>query len=253
MQTSTLQWSLSDRGVATITLNRPDRGNACDRLTLLALRDRLSALRSDRKARVLVLRGAGKHFCTGADIRELATADEAHDISFHAIIEAVDTFPKPTVAVVQGGAIGGGAGLAAACDITIADEQAFFSIPEVRVGAVPDAIAGAIIRAAGERNFRRYALSGERIGASEALRIGLAQLVVGEAERDRALAGLIDAFLLGAPEAQAETKRLAFDRSGPVLAAPDERAAAARKDALLAERAEGAAAYQEKRKPNWYA
>jgi methylglutaconyl-CoA hydratase len=252
METPTLLSSVSERGVATLTFNRPEVENACDRAMLRALWDCVGTFRADGKVRILVLRGAGKHFCTGADMREERTGDGAQAaVTFPQVIDAIDWFSRPTIAIVQGAAIGGGAGLAAACDATIVDEQAYFSVPEVRFGTVPDGIARVLIRAIGARNFRRYALSGERIDAREAQRMGLAQTVVKDVLHDRAVEELIDSLLLGAPHAQAETKRLAMERPDPAgLDGPDEEPA--RKEAILAERREGAAAFRERRKPSWY-
>lgn len=240
-----LESVLSERGVATVVLNRPERGNACNPRLLSALKDRLNACAGDTAARILLLRGKGKHFCTGADLQDREPDPSLPPASFAEIIATLDAFPKPTVALVQGGAIGAGAGLAAACDVTLADPDSFFSIPEVRFGRVPGAIGGVLIRAMGERNFRRYALSGERIDAEEARRIGLVHRLVPGPECDEVLEALLDSLLHGAPIAQADTKKLVLSRRVSAAHAPEEKPDAE-------EVREGVAAFREKREPRWY-
>src|SRR5438067_4797488 len=145
------------------------------------LAEAFGALALDQDARIVVLRGSGRHFCTGADLAARAAetpvpASKAATapVSLRDVLANLDSLPKPTLAVVQGAAIGGGAAFAACCDVVIAAESAFFSIPEVRVGMPPLGVAPFLVRAIGHRGFRRYGLSGERIAAVEALRLGLA-------------------------------------------------------------------------------
>ena len=144
---------------------------------------------------------------------------------------SLDGLPKPTIAVVQGGAIGGGAGFVTCCDVAIATRAAFFSIPEVRVGMAPMGIMPFMIRAIGHRAFRRYGLSGERIQAADALRLGLVHEVCEPMVLDATLAQIIDALLLGAPHATSALKAAAARYASPNL---DEimaqRAAAARSE-----------------------
>src|SRR5262249_37356302 len=135
------------------------------------------------------------------------------------VLAAIDTLPKPTIAVVHGGAVGGGAGFVACCDVAIASDAAFFSIPEVRVGLAPLGVMGFLIRAMGHRAFRRYGLSGERIAAAEALRIGLVHQVCDAASLDEAVARVADDLLLGAPGALATLKAEAAPFSSPPLPA----------------------------------
>jgi methylglutaconyl-CoA hydratase len=203
----TITCELSKRGVATITLNRPDRGNAFNQTMLNELGAQLAEFASDESARVIVLRGRGKHFCTGADVTGRGGADAPPvQFSLHQILAVLDAQPQPTLAVVQGAAAGGGAALGACCDIVVAAEQAFFSIPEVRLGMAPVRLAPFLIRAMGQRSFRRYGLSGERISAAEALRIGLAHAVCGAADLDGQAAEIIDALLHGAAGRHARTQ-----------------------------------------------
>ena len=250
MTLETIICELSGRGVATITLNRPERSNALNVTMLNELGAQLAALASDQSARVVVLRGSGKHFCAGADVAGRGGADAPPArFSLHQVLAALDAQPQPTLAVVQGAAAGGGAALAACCDVVVAAEQAFFSIPEVRLGMAPVRLAPFFIRAMGRRSFRRYGLSGERIPAPEALRIGLAHAVCGATDLDRTAAEIVDALLHGAPRAMRELKEAIAAMAMPASAA----SAGADHDPTKSEEAvEGIASFREKRKPNWY-
>jgi methylglutaconyl-CoA hydratase len=250
--TQTLSVEVSPRGVATIVLNRPDRGNAVNPQMMRELVTQLAVFASEAGVRVVVLRGSGKHFCAGADLQTRAAESELSPppLSLVDVLIAIDTFPKPTVAAVHGAAIGAGAGFAACCDVTIADGGAFFSIPEVRIGMAPLGVAPFLIRAMGHRSFRRYGLSGERIGAVEALRIGLAHAVCEPDDLERTLAEIVDALLHGAPNAVRELK-VDIDR----YAAPSVASILARTPSHAprsAEALEGIASFKEKRKPSWY-
>jgi methylglutaconyl-CoA hydratase len=242
------------RGVAAVTLNRPDRGNAFDQAMLDELGGQFGALAADPAVRVVVLRAAGKHFCTGADLRAAkppgAPADPGTHLTLRDVLAALDTLPKPTVALVQGGAVGGGAAFAACCDVVIAAEDAFFSIPEVRVGIPPLGVAPFLVRAIGHRAFRRYGLSGERMPAAEALRLGLAHEVCPAEKLDATLARIADELLHGAPGAVATLKNAAAQYASPPLS----RILADRpqQDPQSPEAREGIASFREKRKPGWY-
>lgn len=247
--TETIKVEQPQPSVATIVLNRPERGNAFNQQMLDELYGTLKGLAINDSVRVLVMRGAGKHFCTGADIA--GRGDGGAGITLGQCLAALDDFPKPTIALVQGGCIGGGLALAACCDVLMADEGAFFSVPELRVGIAPSReLSVYFMRAMGARAFRRYGLSGERITAAEALRIGLAHEAHGSGEADARLAPLIDAFLHGAPKATAELKqRVAHITSGaPAPKDSGEKRGLER----TPEAQEGVAAFREKRKPAWY-
>jgi len=252
----TLSVDISPRRIATITLNRPDRGNAFNQTLLDELGDQLKRLAADERARIVVLRGAGKHFCTGADLASRGPGGQAEPpqpakYSLRDVLAILDSLPRPTIAVVHGGAIGGGAGVVACCDVAIATRAAFFSIPEVRVGMPPMGVMAFMIRAIGHRAFRRYGLSGERILAADALRLGLVHDVCEEPVLDATLAQIVDALLLGAPQASSLLKAAAARYASPNL---DEILAHVPPphDPKSAEMQEGIAAFKEKRKPAWY-
>ena len=135
------------------------------------------------------------------------------------VLVTIDTCPKPTIAVVHGAAVGGGATFAACCDVALAGDRAFFSIPEVRVGMPPLGVMPFLVRAMGHRNFRRYGLSGERISAAEAMRIGLVHQVCEMVELEDTLARITDELLHGAPGAIATLKAAAAEFAAPTLSA----------------------------------
>jgi methylglutaconyl-CoA hydratase len=249
----TIETTFSPRGIATVRLNRPARSNAFDQAMLGELAREFAERAADPATRILVIRGSGKHFCAGADLAaRAAERDGATGApSLVAVLAALDRFPAPTIAAVHGGAVGGGAAIAACCDVVLAAEDAFFSVPEVRVGMAPLGVAPFLIRAMGQRNFRRYGLSGERITAAEALRIGLAHQTTSADRLDDRLNEIADALLHGAPGAQRtlkdEIERYAVPSVAGILPsrAPHDASASA-------EAGEGIASFKEKRKPSWY-
>ena len=252
----TIATDVSPRGIATVTLDRPDRGNAFNQPMLDELGKQFTAWAAEPAVRVVVLRARGKHFCVGADVAAMAaksagnTAEPA--FTLNDTLVAIDTLPKPTIAVVEGGCVGGGLAFAACCDVVFATESAFFSIPEVRLGMVPG-LAPLFARALGSRVLRRYGLSGERFSAAEALRFGFVHEICDATKLDEKIAALADAFLHGAPGAAAELKGLASSYATPertiVFPPKDSRKSHA---ARSPEAIEGIAAFREKRKPNWY-
>ncbi len=255
MTLQTISVDISPRRIATVTLNRPERGNAFDQTMLDELGDQLKTLAADDAVRIVVLRGAGKHFCTGADLASRGPGAQAQPqatkYAVRDVLAILDGLPKPTVAVVEGGAIGGGAGFVTCCDVAIATRAAFFSIPELRVGMAPFGIMAFMIRAIGHRAFRRYGLTGERIAAADALRLGLVHELCEPIALDATLAQITDALLLGAPHATSALKAAAARYASPNLAEIMASVPPAH-DPKSAEAQEGIAAFREKRKPNWY-
>jgi methylglutaconyl-CoA hydratase len=249
------------RGIATVTLNRPAVNNAYDEALIAALFGGLRRLAATAAIRLVVLRGNGRHFQAGADLaflRHLSTAPADENLAFSratvAAIEALASFPCPTLALIHGGCFGGGVGMVAACDMAIASDDAVFSLTEVRWGITPAPVVPALVAAIGVRALGRYGMTAERFGAEEALRIGLLHAVCPAGGLDAAAAPLIDGVLMAAPEAVAVTKRLVRRAAG--LATSDEFRehlaieAATRRHS--AEAKEGLASFAEKRKPAWY-
>ncbi len=248
-----------DGPLALLTLERPERHNAFDDALIDELTERFEAIAGDDTVRCLVLTGAGRSFSAGAD---LAWMRRAAGYSFEENVEdarrlermlrTLDELPQPTVAMVQGAAIGGGVGLVCACDVAIAADSAFFQLSEVRLGLIPAVIAPLVLRAVGPRVARRYMLTAERIGAEEARRIGLVHEVVEAGALEARVRALVREILQGGPEAQAEVKRLLRtirQLEGTLLAEATARAIAERR--ASAEGREGMAAFLERRPPAW--
>lgn len=203
-------------GVAVVTLNRPELHNAFNPDVIERLSDIFETLRGADGVRVVLLEGNGPSFSAGADLNWMRAAAEydkatnqAEAAALGRMLNQLYTLPKPTIAVVHGPAIAGGVGLVSACDIAIASENAFFALSEVRIGLTPATISPYVVRAMGPRMAHRYFLSGERISAQEAYRIGYVHAVA----KDRnALAEeaekLVTQFFMTAPDAVRTTKEL---------------------------------------------
>ena len=247
-------------GVATLTLNRPDRHNAFDDALIAAVTDALEGLASRPDVRAVVLTGAGRSFSAGADLgwmARMATYGKAENLADAAalarMLHTLDRLPKPTVAVVNGPAYGGGVGLVACCDVALASERATFALTEVKLGLTPATISPFVVNAIGARHARRYFTTAEPIPAARAREIGLVHEVVPAEELGAARDRVVRALLEGAPGAQADAKALVFLAEGrPVddaLLAETSRRIAVRR--ASDEGREGLAAFLDKRPPPW--
>ena len=249
------------RGVATIRLNRPERNNAYDARMIEELLAAVEELAGDPDVRLLVLRGEGRHFQAGADLAWIASLRERPEEENVAVSRATTravhglmAVPKPVIALIHGACFGGGTGIAAACDITLADETAVFSIAEARWGLVATPIVPQLLSRIGPGRLRRYALSCERFDAHRAREIGLVDEVCPAGELDRAAAPIIDSLLHCPPGALAETKAAILSLAGLLRTdeALDELARPHGLRRLSEEAGEGLASFLEKRKPAWY-
>ncbi len=251
---------VDQRGVAQVVLNRPERNNAYDGALVQALLAALDTLEQTRGLRAVVISGRGRHFQAGADLQWIdavrAASREENIAASRATAQAIwrlNAAPVPTIALIQGGCFGGGTGLAAACDVVIAAEDALFSIAEVRWGLTAAIIVPQLNDAIGVRQVRRYALTGERFSAAEARRIGLVHDIVPAAELAAAGARIVDAVLQNGPLAIAQTKALALESAWGHL----DEAALTRLIELhadkrqSAEAVEGLASFKEKRAAVW--
>ena len=206
------------RGVATITLNRPEIHNAFDDALIAALDDALAALEQDAAVRIVVLAAEGKSFSAGADLAWMqrmagySTAEnEADAAGLARLMRRLDRLAKPTIAMVQGAAYGGGVGLAACCDVVLAADTARFCLSEVKLGLVPAVISPYVVAAIGPHQARRYFQTAEVFTAAVAQRIGLVHEMAPIADLPALRDGIIAALLDGAPGAQVAAKALAFD------------------------------------------
>jgi len=250
------------RGVATLTLNRPEKHNAFDDAIVAELTQKLIQLNNDKQVRIVVLTGAGKSFSAGADVnwmRASAQYDEAHNIEdalrLAELMGTLDGLRKPSIARVNGAAFGGGVGLVACCDIAIASSAAKFSLSEVRLGLVPSVISPYVIAAIGTHNARRYFLTADLISADKAREIGLIHEVVGAEQLDTVVEKEIALLLKGGPKALAAAKELI---AGQVALSTSARRNLHSKTANIIaqlrvseEGQEGLSAFLEKRPPKW--
>ncbi len=202
-------------GVAQITMSRAEVFNAFDETMIAELDAAFAQLVADDSVRVIVLAGDGKHFSAGADLKWMQRASEesrewnlADARRFAAMLGKIDACPKPTVARLQGAALGGGVGLACACDIAIAADNASFAVSEAKFGIIPATIGPYLINAVGKRQARRLALTMARIRAEEALSIGLVHQLVALDDLDSAVDACLQELLIGGPAAQREIKAL---------------------------------------------
>jgi methylglutaconyl-CoA hydratase len=248
-------------GVATLWMNRPQRHNAFDEALIAGIDHHIRALETDASVRVIVLAGRGRSFSAGGDLNWMqrqATAsvggnrDDARALA--TMLRRLYRCRKPTVARVQGAALGGGMGLVAACDIAIASEDARFGTTEVRVGLIPATIGPYVQAAIGTRAAARWFQSGERFGAEEALRLGLVHEVVSSDALDERLAALLEALLAAGPAAQCAAKQLLRDLDGQPVDSDAVLEATALEIARIRateEGREGISAFLEKRQPAW--
>ncbi|MFY9511953.1 MAG: enoyl-CoA hydratase-related protein [Rubrivivax sp.] len=247
-------------GVAQLTMARPAVFNAFDELMIGELDAAFAQLEADAEVRVIVLAGEGKHFSAGADLQWMQRASTAtldwnlaDARRFAGMLARIERFGKPTVARVQGAALGGGVGLSAVCDIAIAADNASFSVSEARFGILPSVIGPYVTNAVGKRQARRLALTTERIGAPEALALGLVTQVVALDALDTAVDASVAQLLAGGPNAQREIKQLfAQLQAGPVTDAVVELTAQTIARVRGTDEArEGFAAFLGKRPANW--
>ena len=253
--------TIDHRGVATVAINRPAVHNAYHREVIRALIDAFTALAADTSVRVVVLRGNGKHFQAGADLkwvkanRDLSQEENvAVSLDTTNAARGLNEFPKPTVALVHGGCFGGGVGMVASCDIVIASEDAIFSITEARWGLVAGPILPQLIARMGVARVRRYALSCERFDARRAMDVGLVDEVCATGALDEAAAPVIKALLMSGLDAAAETKRLTLELAGQTIddAMALELAKGHAAKRMTDEAVEGLDSFIERRKAVWY-
>jgi len=252
--------TIDQRGVARLTMNRPKLRNAFNGELVGEICDAMGRLNGNGDVRVVVLTGAGTAFSAGADLNMMKQAadfsaaenkDDARRLAH--MLTSIYECAKPTIALVNGPALGGGVGLVAACDIAIAAESAFFALSEVRLGLIPAVISPFVIRAIGPRQARRYFVSGERMDGETARRLGLVHMAAMQEQLEATLDGVIDDLLAGGPDAQREAKALIRSVSfSPINdALMEETAGWIARTRASKEGKEGISAFLEKRKPNW--
>ena len=249
-------------GTATVTLNRPEVHNAFDAEMVNALTAVLQKLDADERVRAVVLAGAGRNFCAGADIEAMRrTAQATREQNYEnarattLMLQTLHRLEKPTIACVRGAARGGGVGLVSACDIAIGERGATFRLSEVKLGIIPAMISPFVIGAIGARQAHRYMISGEEFGAAEAHRIGLLHEVCDEPGLEAAVARMLAGLRSSGPRAMAAVKKLIPEVAGAAIDDTLMETVAQRIAGIRAtpEAQEGLTAFLEKRKPAWSA
>lgn len=246
--------------VATIWMNRPEVFNAFNEQLIGDLSAACSVLDADASVRVVVLAGRGRHFSAGADLnwmRRASSYGEAENLEdsrrFARMLRALSEMSKPTIARVQGAALGGGTGLAAACDMAVASANAVFATSEVKFGIIPAVISPYVLRAIGPRHALRYFQTAEQISADKALAIGLVNEVTADDGLDAGVAALVEALIAGAPRAQQAAKDLIQAINGRSIddTVMEETAQRIARQRVTDEGKDGIVSFLEKRRPAW--
>lgn len=244
--------------IATLTLNRLEQHNAFDSELIKSLQESLDELAQDSTIRVVKINANGQYFCAGGDLKwfknakQLTETENREDAALLArLLNTLNSFPKPTVAVIQGSAFGGGVGLIACCDIAIAAESASFALSEVKLGLVPATIAPYVLRAIGARQLRRFGLTAHSFSSHEAYHIGLIHTVVEDSLLVSTADTLIEQLLKNGPIAMSATKKLISDLSNSTSGEIEKTAQLLAQIRVSPEAQEGLSAFFEKRPPSW--
>ncbi|MEX0921771.1 MAG: enoyl-CoA hydratase/isomerase family protein [Rhodovibrionaceae bacterium] len=262
MQQPLFMEEVGERGVARLTLTRPEVHNAFNDQLIGELTQALRGLESDPRVRVVVLAAEGKSFSSGADLnwmKSMVGYSEQENLedsrALAGLMRTLNDLSKPTVALVQGSAFGGGVGLVACCDIAIAVDSAKFALTEVKLGLIPSVISPYVVAAIGQRAARRYFLTGEPFTAKQACALGLIDRVVAAENLESSGAEVLELLLKAGPEAQAAAKDLIFTVSGRPVddALVEDTARRIARIRVGAEGQEGLTSFFEKRRPDWLA
>jgi methylglutaconyl-CoA hydratase len=242
-------------GVATLTMDQPHNRNALTPALLGGLADGIAAALANEAVGVIVLTHTGPAFCAGADLSsggENKRSRRNKAVGLADVLEDIQDAPKPVLARIAGHCVGGGIGLAAACDISIADTEARFAFTEVRVGVAPAIISVVCLPKIRRADALELFLSGERISAARAAEVGLITRAVPAGELDAEVAAMVGRLLAGGPSALAAAKRLVYTIPGMERNAAFTRTTELSQSLFAsAEAAEGMAAFREKRLPSW--
>jgi methylglutaconyl-CoA hydratase len=253
-------FDVDQRGVATVTLNSPEKHNAFDDTIIAQLTTIFREIAERQDIKLMVLASTGKSFSAGADLgwmKRMASYTFEENLkdanALATMLKMLNFLPQPTIAKVQGAAFGGAVGLASCCDIVIASNKASFCLSEVKLGLIPATISPYVINAIGQKACRRYFLTAERFFADKAMQLGLVNEVVSPEELDNSINEMTLLLLANGPHAVHQAKQLALDVAyqdinNDLLNITSERIAAIR---VSEEGQEGLTAFFEKRKPNW--
>lgn len=255
-----VNYGVDDRGVATVTLNNPDKHNAFDDAMIAQLSAAFESAARDSDVRVLILASEGKSFSAGADLgwmKRMAgySREENHRdaAALAQMLKTLNFMPKPTIARVQGAAFGGAVGLISCCDMAIGTLEASFSLSEVRIGLIPATIGPYVVAAIGQRASRRYFTTAERFSAHTALHLGLLGEIVDDSDLDLMINQLVEQLLGNSPAALSAAKHLVFDIANREINEEliDDTCTRIASIRVSREGQEGLAAFLEKRSPAW--
>ena len=260
MNNDSVKLDVDSREVATVTLNRAEKHNAFDENVIVELTSTLKTVAVNNDVRVMVLKANGKNFCAGADLDWMKRmADYSHEENLRdanvlaEMLHTLNFLPMPTIAQVQGAAMGGGAGLVCCCDIAIAGSNAKFAFSEAKLGLIPATISPYVIRSIGSQAARRYFLTAEQFNATRAQELGMVSEVFAEEKLDEKVQELVSTILHNSSDAVRAAKQIIFDMEGKpitqeLMQDTSERIANIR---ASEEGKEGLSAFLEKRKPSW--
>lgn len=260
MSTEFVSTVIDERGVATVTLDNPEKHNAFDDIIIAQLTAAFAEVEANVDARVMVLTSNGRNFSAGGDLnwmkRMAAYSHEENLQDSRALADMLRTLnfmTRPTIARIQGVAFGGAVGLVSCCDMAVASSKAMFCLSEVKIGLMPATISPYVVAAIGARAARRYFTTAERFSAQQAQTMGLVSEMVDDGELDAAVAALVDAILVNSPAAVAASKQLIFDVADRPLDTELVEMTCQRIADIRAstEGQEGLSAFLEKRKPSW--
>lgn len=249
-----------DQGVATVSLNRPDKHNAFDDQIIVQLTEAFLLVENDDSVRVMILAANGKNFCAGGDLNWMKriaayshTENLADATALATMLRTLNSLSKPTIARVQGAAYGGAVGLVSCCDMAVGAGNSRFCLSEVKIGLIPATISPYVIAAIGEKASRRYFLTAEVFTGLQARQMNLLSEVCDESELDVKVRELVDSILANGPMAVREAKQLIFEVDNrsvddQLVAQTSARIAAIRGSE---EGQEGLSAFLEKRAPSW--
>ena len=251
---------ISGRGIATVTLNNPEKHNAFDDRIIEDLTAAFAQISANKEVRAMVLAATGKNFCAGADLawmKRMAAYSYEENLkdskALARMFKILNYLAVPTIARVQGVAFGGGVGLVSCCDMAVATSDASFSLSEVKIGLIPAVISPYVVAAIGQRAARRYFTTAERFDAQTAAKLGLVSKVVKQEQLNQEIDKLAETLLANSPSALVEAKKLIFDVAGRAIDSElidltCQRISAIR---VSANGQEGLSAFLQKRKPMW--
>ncbi|ABR63337.1 crotonase/enoyl-CoA hydratase family protein [Sinorhizobium medicae] len=259
MTFATIRFAVDQRGVARVTLARPNKHNALSAAMIAEMTDVAGRLATDASVRAVILDAEGKSFCAGADLewmREQFSADRATRISeatrLAMMLKALNGLPKPLIARVHGNAFGGGVGLISVCDTVICASGAQFGLTETRLGLIPATISPYVIARTGEAKARPLFMSARVFGAEEAKVAGFVTTIVDDSMLDGAVEAAVTAYLVAAPGAAGRAKRLARSLGLPITDAVISDTIEQLADVWETDEArEGVSSFFERRNPSW--